>query len=152
MVVRNTVKLFYTLFIKTLKNAEESLTERVKVPDEVTDEICPNCGKNLIIKSGRFGKFMACPGYPSCKFTKSIVIDTQVPCPKCGGKILKKRSKNNKIYYGCEKNPTCDFMTWDEPLTKKCEKCGAPLFKRSGRNGGTYCSNSECGKQVSDEK
>ena len=143
---------FYTLFIKTLENAEKSLTERVKVPDEVTDEICPNCGKNLIIKSGRFGKFMACPGYPSCKFTKSIVIDTQVPCPKCGGKILQKRSKNNKIYYGCEKNPSCDFMTWDEPLTKKCEKCGAPLFKRSGRNGGTYCSNSECGKQASDEQ
>ena len=81
-----------------------------------------------------------------------IVIDTQVPCPKCGGKILQKRSKNNKIYYGCEKNPSCDFMTWDEPLTKKCEKCGAPLFKRSGRNGGTYCSNSECGKQASDEQ
>ncbi|MBQ4052666.1 MAG: type I DNA topoisomerase [Clostridia bacterium] len=138
---------FYELFHKTLEEAEKNLTERVKIPEEVTDEVCPNCGKNLVIKSGRYGKFMACPGYPECRFTKTIIIDTQVPCPKCGGKILKKRSKAGKTYYGCEHNPSCDFMTWDEPLKKKCEKCGAPLFKRTGRNRGTYCSNPECGKQ-----
>lgn len=143
---------FYDIFIKTLDEAEKNLTERVKVPEEVTDEICPNCGKNLVIKSGRFGKFMACPGYPDCKFTKTIVIDTQVPCPKCGGKILQKRSKTGKTYYGCEHNPTCNFMTWDTPLTQKCEKCGAPLFKRSGRGRGTYCSNPDCGKQESDNE
>lgn len=141
------VESFYDIFIKTLDEAEKNLTERVKVPEEVTEEICPNCGRNLVIKSGRFGKFMACPGYPECKFTKTIVIDTQVPCPKCGGKILKKRSKTGKTYYGCEHNPACNFMTWDEPLTKKCEKCGSPLFKRSGRGNGTYCSNPDCGKQ-----
>ncbi len=138
---------FYDLFVKTLDEAEKTLTERVKVPDEVTEEVCPNCGKNLVIKSGRFGKFLACPGYPDCRFTKAIVHDTQVPCPKCGGKILKKRSKTGKTYYGCEHNPTCDFMTWDEPLTKKCEKCGSPLFKHYGRGKGTYCSNPQCGKQ-----
>lgn len=138
---------FYDLFINTLEQAEKTLTERVKLPEEVTEEICPNCGKNLVIKSGRFGKFLACPGYPDCRFTKTIVIDTQVPCPKCGGKILQKRSKSGKTYYGCEHNPTCDFMTWDEPLTQRCEKCGAPLFKRSGRGRETYCSNSACGKQ-----
>lgn len=138
---------FYDLFIKTLEQAEKTLTERVKLPEEVTDEVCPNCGKNLVIKSGRFGKFMACPGYPDCRFTKTIVIDTHVACPKCGGKILQKRSKSGKTYYGCEHNPTCDFMTWDEPLTQKCEVCGSPLFKRSGRGKGTYCSNSACGKQ-----
>ncbi len=142
-----TVGHFYEIFIKTLEEAEKNLTERVKVPEEVTDEICPNCGKNLVIKSGRFGKFMACPGYPACKFTKTIVVDTHVPCPKCGGKILKKKSKSGKTYFGCEHNPTCDFMTWDEPLEKKCEKCGSPLFKRTGRGRGTYCSNPECGKQ-----
>ncbi|MBQ8894119.1 MAG: type I DNA topoisomerase [Clostridia bacterium] len=141
------VENYYNLFMKTLDAAEKSLTERVKIPEEVTEEICPNCGKNLVIKSGRYGKFMACPGYPDCRFTKTIVIDTQVPCPKCGGKILQKKSKTGKTYYGCEHNPKCDFMTWDEPLTKKCEKCGAPLFKRSGRGRGIYCSNSECGKQ-----
>ncbi len=138
---------FYDVFMKTLDSAEKTLTERVKVPEEVTDEICPNCGKNLVIKSGRFGKFMACPGYPECRFTKTIVIDTQVPCPKCGGKILKKRSKTGKTYFGCEHNPSCDFMTWDEPLTQKCEKCGSPLFRRFGRGKVTYCSNPECGKQ-----
>ncbi len=138
---------FYDIFMDTLNKAEKTLTERVKVPEEVTEEICPNCGQNLVIKSGRYGKFLACPGYPNCRFTKTIVVDTQVPCPKCGGKILKKRSKAGKTYYGCEHNPTCDFMTWDEPLTKKCEKCGAPLFKRTGRGRGTYCSNPECGKK-----
>ena len=143
------VENFYSIFIKTLDDAEKSLTERVKIPDEVTDEICPNCGKNLVIKSGRYGKFLACPGYPECKFAKTIVIDTKVPCPKCGKKILKKRSKTGKTYYGCEDNPTCDFMTWDEPLTQKCPICGAPLFKRSGRGRGTYCSNPNCGKQES---
>ena len=144
---KRTVGHFYEIFVKTLEEAEKNLTERVKVPEEVTEEICPNCGKNLVIKSGRFGKFMACPGYPACKFTKTIVVDTHVPCPKCGGKILKKRSKSGKTYFGCEHNPTCDFMTWDEPLEKKCEKCGSPLFKRTGRGRGTYCSNPECGKQ-----
>ncbi len=144
---QSVVEGFYDVFMKTLETAEKTLTERVKVPEEVTEEICPNCGKNLVIKSGRFGKFLACPGYPDCRFTKAIVIDTGVPCPKCGGKILKKRSKAGKTYYGCEHNPTCDFMTWDEPLQKKCEKCGAPLFKRYGRGKGTYCSNPECGKQ-----
>ena len=73
----------------------------------------------------------------------------QYVCPKCGKKILKKRSKTGKTYYGCEDNPTCDFMTWDEPLTQKCPICGAPLFKRSGRGRGTYCSNPNCGKQES---
>ncbi|MBQ8600165.1 MAG: type I DNA topoisomerase [Clostridia bacterium] len=138
---------YYTGFMEMLDVAEKNLVERVKVPEEVTEEICPNCGKNLVIKSGRYGKFLACPGYPECRFTKTIIIDTQVPCPKCGGMILKKRSKAGKTYYGCEHNPSCDFMTWDEPLTKKCEKCGSPLFKRTGRNRGTYCSNPDCGKQ-----
>ncbi len=143
---------FYDIFTKTLTEAESKLTERIKVPEEVTDEICPNCGKNLVIKSGRFGKFLACPGYPDCRYTKAIVIDTHVPCPKCGGKILKKKSKNGKVYYGCEHNPQCDFMTWDEPLTQKCEKCGHHLFKQSGRNRGIYCSNPQCGKQDTDNE
>ncbi len=141
------VETFYDVFVKTLDIAEKTLTERVKVPDEVTEEVCPNCGKNLVIKSGRFGKFLACPGYPDCRFTKAIVIDTQVPCPKCGAKILKKRSKAGKTYFGCEHNPTCDFMTWDEPIQQKCEKCGSPMFRRYGRGKGTYCSNPQCGKQ-----
>lgn len=149
---QDVVSPFYDVFVKTLNSAEQTLTERVKVPDEVTEEVCPNCGKNLVIKSGRYGKFMACPGYPECRFTKAIVNDTHVPCPKCGGTILKKRSKAGKTYYGCEHNPTCDFMTWDEPLQQKCEICGSTLFKHYGRGKGTYCSNPKCGKQENNDE
>lgn len=144
---------FYDIFEKTLNNANDSLKDvRIKVPDEVTEEICPNCGKNLVIKSSKYGKFLACPGYPDCKFTKSIVKDTGVPCPKCGGKILEKKSKNRKIYYGCENFPTCDYMTWDEPLTKKCENCGSTMFRKSGKRRLTYCSNPDCKKSGSEKK
>ena len=137
---------FYGGFVESLKKAEANL-DKVKVPEVESDEVCEMCGRRMVIKTGRYGKFLACPGYPTCKFTKTIVVDMQVPCPKCGGKILKKKSKTGKVYYGCEHNPSCDFMTWDEPLTKKCEKCGSALFKRTGRGRSTYCSNPECGKQ-----
>ncbi len=138
---------FYDLFNNTLTKAEDSLSgTKIKVPDEVTDEICPNCGKNLVIKSGRFGKFLACPGYPDCKFTKAIVIDTGATCPKCGGKILKKKSKNGKIFFGCDNFPNCDYMTWDEPLKTKCEHCGSNLFKKSGKRRIIYCPNPDCQK------
>ena len=136
---------FYNLFSKTLSGAEESLKDtRIKVPDEVVDEVCPNCGKNLVIRSGRFGKFLACPGYPECKFTKAIVVDTGVECPKCGGKIIQKKSKNGKIFYGCDNYPSCDYMTWDEPLKTKCENCGSTLFRKSGKRTIIYCSNPNC--------
>ena len=136
---------FYKEFVSNLSKAEEKLRDtKVKVPDEVTNEICPNCGRNLVIKSGRFGKFLACPGYPDCKFTKAIIIDTGVPCPKCGGKILQKRSKAGKTYYGCEHNPTCDFMTWDIPQKETCPHCGKNLYRRNNRYRQIYCANSAC--------
>lgn len=141
------ISQFYGLFSQTLNKAEEELKEtRIKVPDEVTDEICPNCGKNLVIKNGRFGKFLACPGYPDCKFTKAIVYDTGVACPKCGGKILRKKSKTGKIFFGCENFPNCDYMTWDEPLKTKCESCGSNLFRKSGKRRIIYCPNPNCKK------
>ncbi len=136
---------FYGDFSVSLSKAEEKLKDvRVKVPDEVTEEICPNCGQNLVIKSGRFGKFLACPGYPDCKFTKPIIIDTGVACPKCGGKILQKRSRAGKTYYGCEHNPTCDFMTWDVPLKDLCPHCGKNLYRRNNRYRQIYCANAAC--------
>ena len=136
---------FYKEFASNLSKAEERFKDtKVKVPDEVTDEICPNCGKNLVIKSGRFGKFLACPGYPECKFTKAIIIDTGVLCPKCGGKILQKRSKAGKTYYGCEHNPSCDFMTWDIPQKETCPHCGKNLYRRNNRYRQVYCANSAC--------
>ena len=132
-------------FFSNLSKAEEKLKDvKVKVPDEVTEEVCPNCGKNLVIKSGRFGKFLACPGYPECKFTKAIVVDTGVPCPKCGGKLLQKRSKAGKTYYGCEHNPTCDFMTWDIPQKETCPHCGKNLYRRNNRYRQIYCANTAC--------
>ncbi len=144
---------FYTLFDTTLVCAEEMLKEkRIKVPDEVTEEICPNCGKNLVIKSSKYGKFLACPGYPECKFTKSLVFDTGVPCPKCSGKIIKKRSKTGKIFFGCENYPNCDYVSWDEPLTTKCENCGSYLFKKSGKRRIIYCPNPNCKKTNSKEE
>jgi len=136
---------FYKEFSVNLKRAEDKFRDtKVKVPDEVTEEICPHCGKNLVIKSGRFGKFLACPGYPECKFTKAIIIDTGVPCPKCGGKILQKRSKAGKTYYGCEHNPTCDFMTWDIPQKETCPHCGKNLYRRNNRYRQVYCANTAC--------
>ena len=147
MIWQDMIGDFYDLFAKTLSEAEESLKEtRIKVPDEVTEEICPNCGKNLVVKSSRFGKFLACPGYPECKFTKSIIEDTGVPCPKCGGKIIKKKSKTGKVFFGCDKYPSCDYVSWDEPLTTKCENCGSNLFKKSGKRRIIYCPNPDCQK------
>ena len=141
------ISKFYDIFSNTLADAESALKEtKISVPDEITDEICPNCGKNLVIKSGKFGKFLACPGYPDCKFTKAIVVDTGVPCPKCGGKIVQKRSKKGAIFYGCENYPNCDYMSWDEPLTAKCENCGSNLFRKSGKRRIIYCPNPDCKK------
>ena len=145
LVWNDLISQFYDIFSTTLSNAEESLKDqRIKVPDEVTDELCPNCGSNLVIKSGKFGKFLACPKYPECKFTKSIIVDTGVLCPKCGGKILKKKSKTGKVFFGCDSYPTCDYMTWDEPLATKCEICGSNLFKKSGKRRIIYCPNPNC--------
>ena len=137
---------FYEGFDKTLQDAEKAMDgTRVKIPDEVTDVICDKCGRNMVIKNGRFGKFLACPGYPECKNTKKLVVETGGICPLCGGKVLQKRSKNGKIFYGCEHNPDCSFMTWDIPLPDKCPKCGNTLYKKKYRGGKVYCVKDGCG-------
>ncbi len=143
---------FYGEFDKELKQAEADLDgERIKVPDEVSDVICPKCGRNLVYKSGRFGRFLACPGWPECDHTQPIVIEMPGKCPKCGGKILKKTSKRGYAYYGCENNSNkdeskrCDFMTWDVPVKETCPECGHTLFKKSGRGfKKPFCINPEC--------
>ena len=94
---------------------------------------------------GRFGKFMACSGYPDCKNTKKIVVTTPGICPTCGGKILQKKSAKGKIYYGCEHNPECGFMSWDEPVKDVCPKCGKTMFKKKGKSGKIYCATENCG-------
>lgn len=140
----DTLTEFYKDFDKTLKKAEEVLGDaHVKVPDEVSDVICENCGRRMVVKMGKYGKFLACPGYPECRNTKPIFEETGAFCPVCGGEVLKKRSKNGKTYYGCENNPQCQFMTWDIPQKEKCPKCGSSLFKKRG--GLLHCLKEGCG-------
>jgi DNA topoisomerase-1 len=117
---------FYRQFVDDLREAEAQLG-RVEVPDEVSDVICEKCGRNMVIKMGRFGKFLACPGFPECRNAKPIVEEAGVSCPKCGGKVLIKKTRKGKKYIGCENNPKCDFMSWDMNSEEKCSKCGSLL-------------------------
>ncbi|MBQ4518571.1 MAG: type I DNA topoisomerase [Clostridia bacterium] len=138
------IRTFYGPFAEQLKKAEKEL-EKVKVADEVSDVICEKCGRNMVYKMGRFGKFLACPGFPECRNAKPIVKETGAVCPKCGGKILEKKSQRGKKYFGCEHNPKCDFMSWDEPVTKEqCPKCGGLLLKKTGRAKKIVCYNEDC--------
>ena len=136
----DTLDAFYKEFSKTLERAEENLSgEKIKVPEVESDVVCEQCGRKMVIKSGRYGKFLACPGYPECKNTKRIVEETGAVCPKCGGSIVAKKSKNNRKFFGCSNYPQCDFVTWSEPTKELCPKCGKTLFKKKGRNAGVAC-------------
>lgn len=136
---------FYDDFMTTLEQAEKNMDgTRVKVPDDETDIVCELCGRKMVIKTGRFGKFLACPGFPECRNTKKIVKETGGLCPVCGGKVLAKKSKNGKGYYGCEHNPQCQFMTWDKPLSETCPKCGSTLFQKTGRGALIHCLKEGC--------
>ena len=145
-----TLQKFYKEFDSELGTAEKEMEgKRVKVPDEATDEVCEVCGKPMVIKIGRFGKFMACSGFPDCKNTKRIVQETGGDCPFCGKRVLLKKSKKGKKYYGCENNPECSFMTWDIPTEEKCPRCGSTLFQKGGKNGILICHKQDCGYQRS---
>ena len=142
----DTLDAFYKEFAKTLERAEENLSgEKIKVPEVESDVVCEQCGRKMVIKSGRYGKFLACPGYPECKNTKRIVEETGAVCPKCGGSIVAKKSKNNRKFFGCSNYPQCDFVTWSEPTKELCPKCGKTLFKKKGRNAGVACLTEGCG-------
>ncbi|MGN0586706.1 MAG: type I DNA topoisomerase [Oscillospiraceae bacterium] len=148
----DTLDDFYKDFSATLEKAEKAMDgKRIKVPDEETDEICEVCGKPMVIKIGRFGKFLACTGFPECTNTKKIIKPTGGVCPKCGKKVLLKKSKKGKKYFGCEDNPNCDFMTWDTPVSDKCPKCsdGTTLFKKGGK---LFCLKEGCGYEVAVKK
>jgi len=145
---------FYDGFSKELENAENALEgERIKVPDEVSDELCDQCGKQMVIKSGRFGRFLACPGYPDCNFTKPLVIEMPGKCPKCGMRILKRTSKNGYTYYACEHLKECGFITWDVPVADNCPECGQTMFKASGRGARKpFCINEKCKNFLPEDK
>lgn len=136
---------FYPPFEKNLEEAKINV-EKIQIKDEVSDVICEKCGRHMVYKLAKTGKFLACPGYPECKNTKSIRVGTQVKCPKCGGEILVKKSRKGKTYYGCEHSPKCDFMLWDEPVKdEKCPKCGGVMVKKSGKSKKIVCGTQGCG-------
>ena len=140
------LRKFYVDFDKTLKAAEVAMDgKRLRVPDEETDEVCELCGKPMVIKIGRFGKFLACTGFPDCHNTKKIVTPTKGFCPICGKKIIQKKSKKGRNFYGCEGYPECNFMTWYTPVEDRCPKCGNTLFKKGGKAGKLLCEKPECG-------
>ncbi|HRU96013.1 MAG TPA: type I DNA topoisomerase [Ruminococcus sp.] len=137
---------FYDDFSATLQKAEEAMEgKRVKVPDEETDVVCELCGRNMVIKYGKYGKFLACPGFPECSNTKKIVTETEGSCPRCGKKMLLKKSKKGRSFYGCEGFPECNFMTWNVPTAEKCPECGKTLFTKGGKSGRLVCENEGCG-------
>ncbi len=144
----NVLKDFYGPFASTLEKAEAEIG-KIKIEDEVSDVKCEKCGRMMVYKMGRFGKFLACPGFPECRNAKPIVKETGALCPLCGGKILEKKSQRGKIYFGCEHNPTCEFMSWDAPLPNQtCPQCGGLLLKKKSKKGDRLlCWNKECGYQ-----
>ena len=143
---KSVLREFYGGFEQELEGAEKALDGvRIKVPDEVSDEVCDVCGRKMVVKNGRFGRFLACPGYPECTFTKPIVVEMPGKCPKCGSRILKRTSKKGYAYYACEKGADCGFMTWNVPVKENCELCGKTLFKLSGKGAKKpFCINEEC--------
>ncbi len=137
---------FYGDFDKMLGKAETDMEgKRVKIPDEPTDVICEHCGKNMVIKIGPYGKFLGCSGFPECKNTKRIVNEASGTCPNCGGKMLSKKSKKGKPFFGCENYKDCNYMTWDTPIADICPDCGKTLFKKAGKTGQVYCAAEGCG-------
>lgn len=142
---------FYDDFIATVDKAKTEMQgQKIKLKEDETDVICDKCGRNMVIKSGRFGKFLACPGYPECKNTKPLVVETKATCPVCGGKVIEKKSKRGYAFYGCGNYPECNFMTWDKPTDDLCPQCGKSLFKRKG--GIVACLNEGCGFEKKAER
>ncbi len=140
---------FYKDFAKTLEQAEHDMEgKRVKVPNEMTDIICEQCGKHMMIKIGPYGKFLGCEGFPECKNTKKIVNETGGKCPKCGARMLAKKSRKGKPFFGCENYQECGYMTWDTPVADICPKCGSTLFKKVGKKGKLYCAKEGCGYEA----
>ncbi len=137
------IKDFYNSFAETLKNADKQI-ERVKIPDEVTDEVCENCNRPMVIKVGRYGKFLACSGYPECRNTKPLQTRVDAVCPRCDGQIVERRSRKGRKFYGCSKYPQCDFVSWARP-EGNCPKCGSILVAKGGKGDPALkCSGQGC--------
>ena len=135
------VRNFYPDLDEAVKAAEKEL-ENIKIEDEVTDVVCEQCGRNMVIKYGPHGKFLGCPGFPECRNTKPYFEKVGVACPKCGKEVVYRMTKKGRRYYGCENNPECDFMSWQKPSSKKCPKCGSYMVEKGSK---LVCAESSCG-------
>lgn len=145
---KTVVSNFYPDLDEAVTVAEKEL-ETVTIADEVSDEVCELCGRQMVIKYGPHGKFLACPGFPDCKNTKPYLEKIGVPCPKCGKEVVRKKTKKGRLYFGCEANPDCDFMSWQKPSTKKCPECGAYMVEKGNK---LLCSNETCGYRTNLEQ
>lgn len=145
----NLLREFYGPFETTLEKADEAIGH-VELPVEVSDVKCELCGRMMVVKQGRFGKFLACPGFPECRNTKPLLVDTGVTCPKCGGSIVERKTHRGRNFYGCKNYPECDYTTWDQPQKENCPKCGAFMLKHHYKNGRAllYCSNDACETRI----
>jgi len=146
------IKEFYLPFQETLEKARESI-DKIEIADEVTEEICGECGRNMVIKMGRYGKFLACSGFPECRQTKPLVLLTGIPCPRCTGQLVERRSKKGRRFYGCNNFPECDFVVFSEPVREKCPVCGELMVVKGRRQQNTRlkCINKECNFQADKE-
>ena len=151
---RDVLADFYGDFSKEMDEAEKAMDGvKIKVPDVLSDEYCDVCGRQMVVKKGRFGYFLACPGFPDCTFTKPIVVEMPGKCPKCGGRILKRTSKKGYVFYACERGTDCGFITWDVPTKDFCPACGKTMFKHSGRGPlKSFCINEQCPNFVPEDK
>ena len=140
-----TLRTFYDDFDKTVQKAKKAM-EGVKIhlKEDETDEICEKCGRPMVVKHGRYGKFIACSGYPECENVKKFINDTGAPCPKCGGKIIERKSKKGRVFYGCDRYPDCDFVSWDPPSKEKCPICGKVLMQKKTKDRRMYCVTPGC--------
>ena len=140
------LKDFYGNFEQTLKDAKADMEGvKLKLKEDETDIVCDKCGRQMVVKMGRYGKFIACPGYPECKNILKYVEKTGVTCPKCGGDVIVKHTKSKRVFYGCSNYPNCDFVSWNEPSNERCPQCGQILYKKKGKKPTLYCANADCG-------
>ena len=145
---KSIIRNFYPDLKEAVEHAEQAL-EKIEIEDEVTDTLCENCGRNMVIKYGPHGKFLACPGFPECRNTKPYFEKIGVKCPKCGGEIVIKKTQKGRRYYGCENYPECEVMTWQKPSKEICPKCGSMLLEKGNK---LVCADSSCGTIMEKQK
>ncbi|HET7559472.1 MAG TPA: topoisomerase DNA-binding C4 zinc finger domain-containing protein, partial [Limnochordia bacterium] len=140
------LRRFYEPFSQALEQAQVEI-DAVQIEDEPTDELCEKCNRNMVIKWGRYGKFLACPGFPECKNTKPLLTDIGVACPSCSGRLVERRTRRGRVFYGCERYPECDFTSWKRPVNARCPRCGKLMVERRRRGGQEewLCSDDACG-------